>query len=156
MKFLVDGMLGKLAKALRILGLDTVYTTGTDILTLLSHARNQGRVLLTLNHKLKGRADVFFITSEKVEEQLKDLFKHFSLENKIRPFSRCLVCNNELRKVTKEEVRNLVPFFTYRTQNEFSRCPGCGRIYWPGSHLRDMAQRLKPLLKVSRGTPNQL
>jgi uncharacterized protein with PIN domain len=153
MKFFVDTMLGRLAKVLRILGFDTVYERSRDGLALLVQARNQGRIFVTANRRFRDRPDVFFVAGEKVEEQLAKLVHHFSLTDKIRPFSRCLACNGELIKVTKEEVGDQVPFFTRRTQTDFSRCAGCGRIYWPGSHRQAMEAKLQSLLDVSRETP---
>ena len=49
MKFLVDRMLGKLAKNLRTLGYDTVYYQGQDPRQLIEIARQQGRAILTRN-----------------------------------------------------------------------------------------------------------
>ncbi len=153
MRFLADSMLGKLAKVLRMLGFDTVYAHAADPLTILVRARNESRILLTRNQKLNNRHGVFFIASEKIGEQLAALAGHFQLAQEVRFFSRCLICNTELERVSKHEVQKKVPFFTYRTQTEFSRCSNCGRVYWPGSHLKDMVSRLQPLLDVSRETP---
>lgn len=146
-------MLGKLAKVLRMLGFDTVYARAADPLTMLVRARNESRILLTRNQKLKNRHGVFFLASEKTGEQIAALTEYFHFVQEVRLFSRCLVCNTELKRVSKHEVRKQIPFFTYRTQTEFSRCSQCGRVYWPGSHLKDMASRLQLLFDVSRETP---
>ena len=45
----------------------------------------------------------------------------------------------------KEVVKGKVPFYTYNTQDEFYRCPGCGKVFWPGSHYKAMLRRLKSL-----------
>ena len=47
MKFLVDSMLGRLAKWLRILGYDTLYFSSLDDNDLVRIARAEGRMVLT-------------------------------------------------------------------------------------------------------------
>jgi hypothetical protein len=39
-----------------------------------------------------------------------------------------------------------VPEHVLATQSEFMGCPGCGRIYWGGSHADRMLARLSRLL----------
>ena len=53
LRFLVDHMLGKLAKYLRMLGVDTVYFTQTDVSTLIEKAYQEKRIILSRNTKLK-------------------------------------------------------------------------------------------------------
>lgn len=153
MKFLIDFMLGGLAKELRLLGFDTLYS-GPDVPTnLLTRARKENRVLVTRNSKLKGVEGVEFLSSEDMEEQLRVLFKRLNLKSKVKPFSRCLLCNEELEEIEKGDAKGKVPFFVYRTAAAFSKCPKCGRIFWKGSHYQDMERRLKRILQdVSRET----
>ena len=59
MKFVVDRMLGKLAKGLRMLGYDTIYYRGEDVGPLIQLARQEDRVILTRNTKLtQGKSDL--------------------------------------------------------------------------------------------------
>jgi len=147
MKFLVDFMLGRLAKELRLLGFDTLYPGPDNPANLLARTRREGRVLITRNTRLKGKEGVEFLPSEDLREQIRVLFKRFDLKSKIKPFSRCLLCNEELEEIPKKEVRGRVPFFIYRTIDNFSHCPKCGRIYWKGSHYQDMEGRIRGILK---------
>jgi uncharacterized protein with PIN domain len=36
-----------------------------------------------------------------------------------------------------------VPERVARTQRELSRCPGCGKVYWPGSHVERIRATLE-------------
>lgn len=153
-RFLVDFMLGKLARELRMMGFDTVYINKEDItqqsiFSLLNRAKQEGRKLLTRNHKLMGYAEVFFIKSEKVSAQVKEVLEGFKLYSALQPFSRCLRCNELLRVVTKTEVKGKVPFYIYQTKEEFAHCSKCDKFYWRGSHLKNMQERLKEILENS-------
>jgi uncharacterized protein len=154
MKFLVDAMLGKLAKELRMLGYDTDYYRGQDPHELIRLARQQGRVVLTRHKELtrnteKGR--IIQIEQDKPSLQLKELFDQDIIalaEDSL--FSRCLLCNSPLDEMTREEVEGKVPEFVFYQENEFYACPQCHRIYWPGSHLDKMEKRLKALISTRR------
>jgi hypothetical protein len=150
MKFLVDHPLGKLARELRLLGLDAEYARPDKPLAIFIQARSQGRVLLTRTRALRDRQGVYFVAAERLEDQVRAVLERFKLHLQLRPFTRCLRCNQELIPISKEEVRHRVPFFIFETQNHFQYCPGCDRIYWPGSHLKDMERRVQRV--VSRET----
>jgi hypothetical protein len=57
------------------------------------------------------------------------------------------VCNGALEPVAAADVVDLLEPGTRRTRRQFSRCRGCGRVYWPGAH----AARLTAL--VARWAP---
>ena len=150
MKFLVDRMLGKLAKALRLLGYDAIYYQGEDLTQLIRLAREQDRVILTRNMKLSGRKPedrVVRITQDHPELQLRELYEkgHIALSEE-KSFSRCLVCNILLYGMTRKEVEGKVPDFIFHNYQEFYRCSRCGRIYWPGSHQQNMQKRIMEIL----------
>jgi len=147
-KLLADGMLGRLARWLRILGYDTAYDPALTDLELVRRARAEGRVLLTRDRQLAARRGVssLLVESEQVEAQLIQVMEalHLSAE---RSFSRCPVCNTPLKEVSPQEVQDRVPPYILRTQRVFRRCPHCHRLYWRGSHWEHMNQRLKTLLE---------
>ncbi len=66
----------------------------------------------------------------------------------LAPFSRCLHCNGRLEAVEKSEV--LAPLaaepLTLRYYDDFRRCPGCQRIYWPGTHTQKLASLVTRIL----------
>ncbi|HUU37381.1 MAG TPA: Mut7-C RNAse domain-containing protein, partial [Candidatus Desulfaltia sp.] len=104
MKFVVDCMLGKLAKWLKILGFDTVYLNKAEDRDLLLIARRQQRTLLTKDHGLLEAAkDVrsLFIESDDWPEQLAQVLDTYKLGDAVRPHSRCLSCNVELKIIPK-------------------------------------------------------
>ncbi|HDP25755.1 MAG TPA: hypothetical protein ENN34_09965 [Deltaproteobacteria bacterium] len=138
--FLCDQNLGRLARWLRILGFDAEYMQSWNE-ERVKTARLENRIILTRNHSLASHESAVLVRSDHVQEQLHELAASVDLKAGYRPFSRCCVCNNLLEAVSREEVRSLVPEYTYQTQERFSRCPSCTRIYWKGSH-HDRASRI--------------
>ena len=149
MKFIVDRMLGRLAKELRMLGYDTVYYRGDNAYQMIKLAREEDRVILTRNAKLipkRSEDRLVRIMEDKTPLQLKELIqkKVISLYEE-NLFSRCLLCNIPLDKIPREEAKGKVPDFIFYQQKEFSRCPRCLRIYWQGSHQENMQKKVKEL-----------
>jgi hypothetical protein len=157
MKFLVDCMLGKLAKWLKILGFDVAYFNKAKDSDLLAIARREKRILLTGDHRLlEGAKDIqsLLLQSEKWPEQVEQVLKELSLQQKTKPFSRCLQCNVELKKLPKKKAKNLVAPFIFEHAASLAICPSCGRVFWPGTHFEDMEFKLEEILgkKKKAGT----
>jgi hypothetical protein len=152
MKFIADRMLGKLAKELRMLGYDTVYYRGEDAYPLIKLAREEGRVILTRTTKLTPKRPedrIVRIMEDKPSFQLRELIqiKIISLHEET-PFSRCLVCNNLLNEMPREEAEGKVPDFIFYQRKKFFRCPQCSRIYWQGSHQDHMQKKIEELKNI--------
>ena len=136
-RFAVDDMLGKLAKWLRLLGYDTVYHRSISDAKLLAIAASGERVLLTRDTDLLKRSSVgphVFIQFDAPKDQLRQVVEELGLDTEHFLFSRCLICNNRVVPADKEDVSGKVPAYTFSTQEAFSQCPQCGRIYWAGTH----------------------
>jgi len=144
LRLLADGMLGKLAKWLRLLGYDTAYDNAATDPELARRARAEGRTLLTRDRELAARRGLrtLLIQSEVLEEQVREVHEALGPPPG-RVLSRCAVCNTALAPVSPAEVTGRVPPYVLSTQTEFHRCPGCGRVYWPGTHLQMMRDRME-------------
>jgi uncharacterized protein with PIN domain len=143
LRLLADGMLGRLARWLRLLGYDTAYDADADDLDLARWARAEGRVLLTRDRALARRRGLrtLLITSERLEEQVRQVRQ--ALGPPPSPIlSRCSLCNLPLEPVSPEEIASRVPPYVLQTQERFSLCPGCGRVYWAGTHVAHMRQQM--------------
>jgi uncharacterized protein with PIN domain len=145
-RFLADEMLGRLARWLRILGYDTTYLSPADDNDLVRVARAEGRILLTRDTELARRRGLraILIESERVEEQVRQVLDALDLTTE-GSFSRCPICNIPLEELNKAAVADHVPPYILRTQERFSRCPNCGRIYWRGTHWARMRERIEVL-----------
>jgi uncharacterized protein with PIN domain len=149
-RFIADAMLGKLARWLRILGYDTLYDDRADDHALVRWARAEGRILLTRDRELARRRGLrcLFVTDEDVDEQLAQVVRDLGLSLD-GAFSRCNVCNEPLEPVDKDAIRDQVPPYVYQTQEQFARCTGCGRIYWPATHWQGMRERIGRMTRAS-------
>ncbi|MCK4389839.1 MAG: Mut7-C RNAse domain-containing protein [Desulfobacterales bacterium] len=149
MKFAADRMLGKLAKWLRILGYDTVYSRKQSNDTFLALA-DDDRILLSRNTRLVGRMGqdrLVFVEANDPKKQLQALIRLLGLKpDPDKFFSRCAVCNALLEPIKPEDVIGRVPDHIWTDHNKFSECKNCGRIYWPGSHLARGRREIRRLL----------
>ena len=144
LRFLVDHMLKKLAKYLRMLGVDTVYFTQTDVSTLIEKAYQEKRIILSRNTKLKhidGFPDFVFINDDQPDKQLTEVLKYFKIHiSHDQLFTRCLTCNQKLIVGNHEDVKGKVPPYILGIHKEFSLCPQCKKVYWEGTHLKKMKE----------------
>ena len=151
MKFLCDDNLGKLAKYLRMLGFDTFFRVDIEDAELLGVMLKEDRLVLTRDHRLAGRIEPgrhLLIATDLPEEQLKFVIDKLNLEiDKDNLFSICLECNAVCQAVDADEIKDKIFPYIIKTQDSFKRCPSCGRIYWQGSHYKDMVQKLKGIVK---------
>jgi uncharacterized protein with PIN domain len=141
-RLLVDAMLGRLARWLRLMGYDTSYWRDGSDMALMQQARTEGRLIVTRDHQLAGRRGVraLLLTAETLDEQITEI--RALLWGRTEPFSRCPECNGELAELSPEAARELVPSYVWHTQSAFRHCPGCGRIYWKGTHWPGIRGRL--------------
>jgi hypothetical protein len=150
-RFVVDAMLGRLARWLRLLGYDALYDPAADDRELARCAAASGRVLLTRDRGLLARRLVtrgLLVEDEHLAGQLRQVAAAFSLSlDPARCFTRCLACNSETREVPREEVGGRVPPYVQRTHERFRACPGCDRVYWAGSHRELALRQLARLLE---------
>ena len=155
MKFICDNNLGKLVRHLRIAGFDTIENKSHNYNEILEKALKEDRVIITRDNKFiniieKKDLNLKFIklNSVKVEDQLKEVFKKFSIKVSIENmFTRCPFCNEFLVSCNKEDLREKVPEHTFSVQNEFWICLLCKRIYWAGSHWQRIINKFRKILK---------
>lgn len=154
LKFLTDGMLGKLTRWLRMLGHDVEYSKTLDDDQLITEAKEQGRVLLTRDLKLYRRAtnhgtETFLVEGTTEDEKLADLARRFNLKLEIDvAVSYCPKCNTRIIPISKDEVADQVPNTTFTYYTEFWKCPKCGQIYWQGAHWKRIDSTLTKAKKI--------
>jgi uncharacterized protein with PIN domain len=145
MKFVADKMLGRLARWLRVIGQDVTYGPHLSGYGLIRAARKEGRLILTRDRRIrkKNPPDYLLIDSDRFRDQLKQVIQAYGLDPLKDAFTRCVECNALLQPIAKEAVRERVPSYVFSTQEEFSVCPTCRRLYWPATHQQKMVEELK-------------
>jgi uncharacterized protein with PIN domain len=153
-KFIVDSNVGKLARWLRMLGYDAVFFEGDDDAYMIDRALKENRVILTRDTQImkrgvvtSGRLKAILIDSDSPEPQIKQVIESLHLDCQSRPFTICLECNNPLEERSKEEIKDRVPPYVFKTQQQYMECPVCHRIYWRGTHWQAMLSKLERLTK---------
>jgi uncharacterized protein len=148
-RFVLDGHLGGLAAILRMLGFDTWWDKEADDENLATRSAAEDRTLLTRDRGLLKRGIVRrgrFVRALHPMEQGREIVERFDLREQARPFTRCLRCNALLEPAHKAQIAHAVPRGVHERHAEFSACPGCGRVYWAGTHHTRMSVRVAQLL----------
>ena len=150
-RFLADSNVGRLARWLRALGYDAAYETDAEDGALVRRALAEGRILLTRDLDLTqrrviagGQLKTVLLKHDRVQDQLRQVASELGLDTG-QALSRCLECNLELEPRTPAEVADRVPPYVRMTQERYSECPRCGRIYWAGTHWARMRAALASL-----------
>jgi len=141
--FICDAHLGRLARYLRMLGFDTVYSNKIMPEEVIEVSKKDCRIILSKNIRLARNEEVnrsFWIRSDDPLEQLRDLIHKLDLLSLFNPLTRCLECNNKIEPVRKEEIMDRLQPKTARYFKEFYLCPSCNKIYWKGSHYEHMME----------------
>lgn len=152
-RFVLDVHLGTLARRLGVLGLDVDYATDRDDVALVRIATEEDRILLTRDRRLLMRREVvhgYCPRSDDPDEQLLEVVARFVDEDDLAPFSRCPSCNAQLSPVPKADVLDHLGPHTRATHDAFQQCPGCGRVFWPGSHVEALAPVVAAARAVAR------
>ncbi len=151
-RFAVDEMMGKLARWMRLMGLDVEHRRPFPDNELMEIARREGRVLITRDRKLarnKPPPEVWLIEEDLAFHQLVEVVRHARIDPMEKAFTRCGVCNTPLVDISKEEAAGRVPPFVYATQTDYRLCQRCERIYWPGSHRERMEKLFGEVAKTA-------
>ncbi|MFQ3574749.1 MAG: DUF5615 family PIN-like protein [Thermodesulfovibrionales bacterium] len=139
MMFIADVMLGRLAKWLRIIGYDVIYSNRLTDREIIDIAINDNRHILTRDKGICSRHVVrdmcLYIKSSLFIDQVAEVVKFYHLDVFQNPFSRCIRCNHILH--SSEDTNN-------KTRSE-TICPNCNRVYWRGSHVEEMTKLLKKI-----------
>ncbi len=149
-QFVVDVMLGRLAKWLRIAGFDVLYSNRFDDDELVELSLAEGRILLSRDTRLLVRKAVkqfIFLESEQVQFQMKQVFETAGIKALPDILTRCLHCNDLLADASRESVKDKVPPYVFEHQSHFKTCPKCGKIFWAGTHRQSVLRTLEKLLR---------
>ena len=138
-EFVADVMVGKLARWLRILGYDVLYSNRFEDDEILHIARSENRIVLTRDVELhqRGLGQSVLIANDDYNEQIRQVISECGL-HKFAVLSRCAECNTPLAEADKESVFLKIPPYVYLTHDQFALCPTCDRVYWHGTHTSEM------------------
>lgn len=148
-KFIVDTMLGNVARWLRILGYDTVYRRDLKDWDIIRIAKREDRVVVTSDKSLHRKALINGLLSIYIDDRdISGKLAHIAYVTGIKLFvdfsrTRCPICNKELIKVSKDNIEKVVPKGVYKMYEDFWMCRRCGKAYWVGGHWVKIEEVLK-------------
>ena len=157
LKFIADTMLGDIARWLRMLGYDTLYSRKFTDNVLIAIAAEHGRILLTRDKGLARRASrkgirVVYLPQSGVEVWLKELRRKFNIDLEFKPENtRCPICNAKLKIASRDEVKGKVPSYILEKYETYWVCPKCGKVYWKGTHWITIEKILKNVKESTSG-----
>ena len=133
--FLVDLMLLRLARWLRLLGQDVANPESDSDKALLGQAKRENRILVTRDKRLFSSCSAagvegILIRSSRICEQILEMAEK-GIALRIDP-QRCTLCNSSLKEAEGRD-------------GEIWICPNCQRLYWRGGHWKNMEKMLEAL-----------
>jgi uncharacterized protein with PIN domain len=153
MRFVADAHLGGLARLLRMAGFDTLYDNQFRDEEIERIASDEGRVVLTRDRELLKRRSIThgcYVHALRPAQQVREIFDRLDLARSARPFTLCLACNAPLQPIDKAAVLDQLPPRVRGSYERFSSCAVCGRVFWEGSHWRQMRDLVDELLSAYR------
>jgi uncharacterized protein with PIN domain len=151
-RFILDVHLGTLARRLRLVGVDAAYGNDLDDDVLIERANAGRRVLLTQDRGLLRRRRLWlgaYVRGARPDDQLRDVLDRFGPP--LAPWTRCTACNGLLAPARKADVEPLLRPGTRRSYDAFSRCTGCGQVYWRGAHSRRLEDIVDSAVRAAGG-----
>jgi len=143
--FLVDAMLGNIAKKLRLLGYDSEYSSNMNDDELVLKAKKENRIIITKDELLSRQArkknvPLIHVTKNNEVEQIVQIYKDLGLTKSIisSAKTRCTICNGQLDSIDKDQVTTKVPDGVLEQTDHFWKCSECNRIYWEGTHIKNL------------------
>jgi uncharacterized protein with PIN domain len=156
-KFVLDTHLGRLARYLRLLGFDTIYSNDFEDNEIIKISLDDNRIILTRDKGILKNNSVthgYYIRSQKPKEQINEVIIRFHLESLVRPFTVCSLCNGKIVSVSKDSVTEHLKSLTKKHYNRFYMCSECKKIYWEGSHYKRIKNFISGLNFNNDKSPN--
>ncbi len=132
-----------------MLGFDTIFFTGDNDSEMVAEALAEDRMILTRDTQLmkrqvitSGQIKAILFRTDDPEKQMRQVIETLQLDESC-PFTRCLECNVALEERTKEQMKDRVPPYVFRTQEQYMECPSCHRVYWRGTPWQAMTRTLR-------------
>jgi uncharacterized protein with PIN domain len=141
--FIVDEMLKGLVRWLRILGFNTLKFENLskgrfDLLSDYYYLTGS-----PIHYDLWTYSKKILLKENRVDSQLHILNSELNIFRQIKPFSRCSVCNNPLKKAVKENLLDRIPPAVAKNMDHFYECFQCSKIYWAGGHVLRILDKMQ-------------
>ena len=145
MMFLVDAMLGNIAKKLRLFGYDSEYFSDIDDSQLIEKAKTENRTIISRDRLLteaakKSDVSAIYLSKENEIDQFLEIIDatHLELNEISGEKARCTKCNSTTSSISKSEIGDKIPQGVLEFNEKFWECDSCNQIYWEGTHIKNL------------------
>jgi uncharacterized protein with PIN domain len=145
MRFWITPHLAFLVQWLRVLGVDVRLWDKRVILR-----QEEETVVQWVRYPLPLdgiRINIITLLESTRETLLKEFFNALDMKPDLaQMFKRCLRCNDLLMPLNQEEAQQKwpeIPVYVLQTQKRFNWCNRCRKVYWAGTHVRNMIRTLE-------------
>lgn len=145
-RFVIEAGLAKLARLLRLAGLDCVCHDNLNDLQIIEIASTDKRTILSRDAELLKNACIthgYHVQAVDPPAQFREIVDTFDLRRSLRPLSRCVECNGQLRMADESDVMDQIPFAVLVAFDDFWQCEQCEHVYWKGPHYAQLATLLE-------------
>ncbi|MGC8676545.1 MAG: Mut7-C RNAse domain-containing protein, partial [Candidatus Micrarchaeia archaeon] len=152
-RLVADVMLAKLARWLRLAGIRVESAPYIDDDKIIDYVRKKRATLLTEDEQLAGRSkkqqfSALLVKGNSIEKQLAYVANATGAKIGAAPALICPYCNTRLVKVVKAKAEG-VPEHVAKTHRVFYMCNSCKRIYWRGTHWREISKKLRKAREIA-------
>lgn len=158
-KFVLDVHLGKLARRMRLLGLDIDYKKERDDSELADISERENRILLTRDVQLLKRKNIsrgIFVRNTDPHKQIVEILDRFDLWSVCNPYERCIKCNQKISTIPFKDnqsfLKEKVPEGVLSWCTEFYICSSCEKVYWKGSHYQKLQTIIEDIMSKKEST----
>lgn len=145
-RFLVDSMLGNIAKKLRVLGFDAEFLLDINDDLLIKKSKTENKFLITRDKQLFQKSSRYDIRGLLLpnDDEYKNLFLIFrhcnikSIDLVPNRRTRCTICNGTLMMLDRSLLSDFVPEKVYNNITIFFKCSECLKVYWNGTHIKSI------------------
>jgi len=151
--FVADVHLRKLARLLRLLGLDVLYSNSYIDPELVRISKDEGRILLTRDRALLKHGDLthgYWVRAIHPKAQAIEILRRFDLSCQVSPYTRCPLCNGLLERIDKADALDRIPTKTARWLEDYFECSACKKLYWRGTHVEKIRDTIDEILNGAK------
>ena len=148
-RWLVDEMLGRLARYLRFMGFDTGYAHGLADDEIARWAAEEHRTLLTRDRALAARVPgAVLVESPALDEQLRTVHRRYPSAPFRVACTRCTLSNAPLLPEDPPAGAHVDSTGPHPASTPVFRCSACGHRYWEGTHTASVRHRIESVLAL--------
>lgn len=130
-RFIVDIHLKGMVKPMRMLGFDIDFDPSYTTEDIIRISEKENRIILTTRKELMRSKSIthgILMRSGTAMERIKYVIDYLDVRNRIKPFSRCLVCNDLLESEFTEKNLNLFLHGRKKVCEKYMLCKSCNEM----------------------------